>query len=60
MRGPQLYLFYIYAPWLDESFTEDLCAASLHGMSQRSRNLPRRSCLSTPGSSERFLAKAPT
>ena len=28
-------------------------------MSQRSRNLPRRSCLSTPGSSERFLAKAP-
>lgn len=29
-------------------------------MSQRSRNLPRRSCLSTPGSSERFLAKAPT
>jgi citrate lyase subunit beta / citryl-CoA lyase len=29
-------------------------------MSERSRNLPRRSCLSTPGSSERFLAKAPT
>ncbi len=29
-------------------------------MSQRSRPLPRRSCLSTPGSSERFLAKAPT
>ena len=29
-------------------------------MSQRSRNLPRRSCLSTPGSSDRFLAKAPT
>jgi citrate lyase subunit beta/citryl-CoA lyase len=29
-------------------------------MSQRSRNLPRRSCLSTPGSSSRFLAKAPT
>ena len=29
-------------------------------MSQRSRNLPRRSCLSTSGSSERFLAKAPT
>src|ERR1700689_1362723 len=28
-------------------------------MSQRSRNLPRRSCLSTPGSSDRFLAKAP-
>ncbi len=29
-------------------------------MSARSRELPRRSCLSTPGSSERFLAKAPT
>ncbi len=29
-------------------------------MSKRSRNLPRRSCLSTPGSSERFLQKAPT
>jgi len=29
-------------------------------MSNRSRALPRRSCLSTPGSSERFLAKAPT
>jgi citrate lyase subunit beta/citryl-CoA lyase len=29
-------------------------------MSQRSKNLPRRSCLSTPGSSDRFLAKAPT
>lgn len=29
-------------------------------MSERSRNLPRRSCLSVPGSSERFLAKAPT
>src|ERR1035437_2558331 len=28
-------------------------------MSERSRNLPRRSCLSTPGSSDRFLAKAP-
>ncbi|MDA8399132.1 MAG: aldolase/citrate lyase family protein, partial [Actinomycetota bacterium] len=28
-------------------------------MSNRSRELPRRSCLSTPGSSERFLAKAP-
>jgi citrate lyase subunit beta/citryl-CoA lyase len=28
-------------------------------MSERSRNLPRRSCLSVPGSSERFLAKAP-
>jgi len=29
-------------------------------MSERSRALPRRSCLSTPGSNERFLAKAPT
>ncbi|MHB1087801.1 MAG: HpcH/HpaI aldolase/citrate lyase family protein [Acidimicrobiales bacterium] len=29
-------------------------------MSERSRTLPRRSCLSTPGSSDRFLAKAPT
>jgi citrate lyase subunit beta/citryl-CoA lyase len=29
-------------------------------MSKRSRNLPRRSCLSVPGSSERFLEKAPT
>lgn len=27
-------------------------------MSERSRNLPRRSCLSVPGSSERFLQKA--
>ena len=29
-------------------------------MSARSRALPRRSCLSVPGSSERFLAKGPT
>ncbi|HEV2362253.1 MAG TPA: CoA ester lyase [Acidimicrobiales bacterium] len=29
-------------------------------MSARSRALPRRSCLSVPGSSERFLEKAPT
>ncbi len=29
-------------------------------MSERSRNLPRRSCFSTPGSNEKFLAKAPT
>jgi len=29
-------------------------------MSDRSRNLPRRSCFSTPGSNERFLEKAPT
>jgi citrate lyase subunit beta/citryl-CoA lyase len=30
------------------------------GMSARSRNLPRRSCHTVPGSSERFLAKAPS
>jgi citrate lyase subunit beta/citryl-CoA lyase len=30
------------------------------GMSERSRNLPRRSCMSSPGSNDRFLAKAPT
>ncbi|MGH9087520.1 MAG: HpcH/HpaI aldolase/citrate lyase family protein [Acidimicrobiales bacterium] len=29
-------------------------------MSARSRDLPRRSCLSTPGATEKFLAKAPT
>ena len=29
-------------------------------MSERSRYLPRRSCLSVPGSSQRFLEKAPT
>src|SRR5437667_648612 len=29
-------------------------------MSERTRYLPRRSCLSVPGSSERFLQKAPT
>src|SRR5487761_1699587 len=29
-------------------------------MSERSRDLPRRSCLSTPGATEKFLAKAPT
>ncbi|HLN04846.1 MAG TPA: CoA ester lyase, partial [Acidimicrobiales bacterium] len=29
-------------------------------MSERSRNLPRRSCLSVPGSSQRFLEKAPS
>src|SRR5436189_407264 len=28
-------------------------------MSERSRSLPRRSCLSVPGSSEKMLAKAP-
>ena len=28
-------------------------------MSERSRNLPRRSCLSIPGSSEKMLAKGP-
>jgi citrate lyase subunit beta/citryl-CoA lyase len=29
-------------------------------MSERTRSLPRRSCLSVPGSSEKMLAKAPT
>ncbi len=29
-------------------------------MSERSRSLPRRSCFSTPGSNEKFLAKAPS
>jgi citrate lyase subunit beta/citryl-CoA lyase len=29
-------------------------------MSQRTRSMPRRSCLSVPGSSQRFLDKAPT
>src|SRR5579863_8625209 len=29
-------------------------------MSARARDLPRRSCLSNPGSNEKFLAKAPT
>src|SRR6476660_7374698 len=33
---------------------------SISAMSERSRSLPRRSCLSVPGSSERFLAKGPT
>ena len=32
---------------------------TLSKMSERSRNLPRRSCLSIPGSSEKMLAKAP-
>src|SRR5207247_3255846 len=33
---------------------------AISGMSDRTRALPRRSCLSVPGSSERFLAKGPT
>src|SRR4051812_33076758 len=32
----------------------------MRAMSARTRDLPRRSCLSVPGSSERFLAKGPT
>ena len=32
---------------------------TLFAMSERSRNLPRRSCLSVPGSSEKMLGKAP-
>ena len=37
-----------------------LVVSRLTAMSERSRSLPRRSCLSTPGSSDRFLAKAPS
>ena len=33
---------------------------SITSMSARSRELPRRSCLSVPGSSEKMLAKGPT
>ena len=33
---------------------------SILAMSARSRDLPRRSCLSTPGATEKFLAKAPS
>ena len=29
-------------------------------MSDRTRSLPRRSCLSVPGSSEKMMSKAPT
>ena len=29
-------------------------------MSERTRNLPRRSCLSVPGSSEKMLGKGPS
>src|SRR5881394_3933598 len=32
---------------------------SIRAMSERTRTLPRRSCLSVPGSSERFLGKGP-
>ena len=32
---------------------------TLAAMSERSRNLPRRTCLSVPGSSEKMLGKAP-
>src|ERR1700704_2925743 len=35
-------------------------ARSLRRMSARSRDLPRRSCLSVPGSSEKMLGKAPS
>jgi citrate lyase subunit beta / citryl-CoA lyase len=34
-------------------------AVTIGGMSTRSRDLPRRSCLSVPGSSEKMLTKAP-
>ena len=46
-----------------ESSSRDAARDRIGGrvaVSARSRDLPRRSCLSTPGSSERFLAKAPT
>src|SRR6478672_8590838 len=33
---------------------------TLSAMSQRTKNLPRRSCLSVPGSSEKMLGKGPT
>ena len=33
--------------------------STLTGMSERSRNLPRRTCLAVPGSSEKMLGKAP-
>ncbi len=36
-----------------------LRAGQAVGVSERSRDLPRRSCLSTPGASDKFLAKAP-
>ena len=39
-------------PWPGRSRTIDV-------VSERSRNLPRRSCLSVPGSNLRFLEKAP-
>ena len=36
------------------------CRRTIDVVSERSRNLPRRSCLSVPGSSSRFLEKAPS
>src|SRR3954467_10393413 len=33
--------------------------STLARMSERSRNLPRRTCLAVPGSSEKMLGKAP-
>lgn len=40
---------------------ETHCAREeLIAVSDRSRHLPRRSCLSTPGSNDKFLAKAPS
>src|SRR5215218_10718116 len=33
--------------------------STLADMSERSRNLPRRTCLAVPGSSEKMLGKAP-
>src|SRR5947207_4594079 len=39
--------------------TETMIRHYAFPMSERSRNLPRRSCLSVPGSSEKMLGKAP-
>src|SRR5438105_399211 len=39
--------------------TETMIRHYAFRMSERSRNLPRRSCLSVPGSSEKMLGKAP-
>jgi len=43
-----------------QGFRAERATVTIGRMSARSRDLPRRSCLSTPASSERFLAKAPT
>jgi citrate lyase subunit beta / citryl-CoA lyase len=45
---------------LDAPATLSHPSRTIAGMSARSRNLPRRSCHAVPGSSERFIAKAPS